>query len=251
MSRWVGGTVVNQKAWTDRLHSIYVTAPIEPFIAGQFTQIALQINGKLVFRPYSFSNASSDHTLEFYYSVLPNGEFTPKLLQLQSGDRISIARKAAGRFTLDTIADARDLWLLATGTGLGVFLSLLRSDELWKRFSNVVLGHSVRVGAELTHLDIISKITNEQGPRFHYIPIVTRELSPGTFNQRLPLLLQSHTLEQVVGLTIAPEHTHVMLCGNPLMVKDVMQVLAEKNLVLNHANKTGHITIESYWKEKK
>lgn len=251
MSRWVEGTVVNQKAWTDRLHSIYVLAPIEPFIPGQFTQIALQIEGKLVFRPYSFSNASSDHTLEFYYSVLSEGEFTPRLLQLQAGDRITIARKASGRFTLDMIPDARDLWLLATGTGLGVFLSLLRSDDLWKRFSKVVLAHSVRVGEELTHLDVISKITNEQGTRFHYIPIVTREMIPDAFNQRLPRLLQSQMLEQRIGLTIAPAHSHVMLCGNPLMVKDVMQVLAEKGLVLNHANKPGHITIESYWKEKK
>lgn len=250
MSRWVEGTVVKQKAWTGTLFSIYVKAPVEPFIPGQFTQIGMMADKEMIFRPYSFANPSNDPILEFYYNVVPEGQLTPMLMRLKSGDPISIARKPAGRFTLEHIPDASDLWLLATGTGLGVFLSLLQSTSMWERFSNVVLAHSVRLGFELTHMETIRRITQDQGERFRYIPIVTREEVPEAFNQRLPALIQSQALEHRAGVTLAPARSHVMLCGNPLMVKDVVAVLGEKDFVLHHPSQAGQITVESYWKEK-
>lgn len=250
MSRWIEGTVVKQKAWTETLFSIFVKAPIEPFIPGQFTQIGVRVEEEIVFRPYSFANSSDDPILEFYYNVSSEGQLTPMLMRLKSGDPISIARKPAGRFTLEPIPKVSDLWLLATGTGLGVFLSLLQSHLLWEKFSNVVLAHSVRFGIELTHWETIRRIAKDQGERFRYIPIVTREEVPDAFNQRLPVLIQLQTLEQKAGLMLIPACSHVMLCGNPLMVKEVVAMLAKKGFELHHPNQAGHITVESYWKEK-
>ena len=45
------------RRWTDKLYSLQLTADIAPFTAGQFTRLALDIDGERVARPYSFVNA--------------------------------------------------------------------------------------------------------------------------------------------------------------------------------------------------
>jgi ferredoxin-NADP reductase len=125
MSRWVEGSVVRLKPWTDRLYSIQVTAEIAPFVAGQFTRLALEIDGEVVARPYSFLNAPSDPLHEFYFVTVPGGPLTSRLIRLAPGDPILIAPKAAGFFTLGELSDAGVLWLLSTGTAIGPFLSIL------------------------------------------------------------------------------------------------------------------------------
>lgn len=232
MSRWVEGKVLAQKRWTDTLYSLYVEAPIEPFTAGQFAQIGLMMGGKIVFRPYSFVNEPNDPQLEFYYTHLSNGQLTEQLVQLKPNDMIYVSRRASGRFTLERVPDASTLWLIATGTGLGVFLSLLRTPILWERFKKVILVHSVRHHDELSHQDVISALI---GNRFQFIPIVTREKVANTLHHRIPRLIEDGQLELA-------SDSQVMLCGNPSMVKEVTHVLTSKGLL-------GQITVESYWKE--
>jgi ferredoxin--NADP+ reductase len=53
-------------------------------------------------------------------------------------------QQAIGYFTLDEIPDGENLWMLATGTALGVFLAILKTSIPWKRFKKVILIHSVR-----------------------------------------------------------------------------------------------------------
>ena len=57
MSKFLEGRVVNVERWTERLHSLQVEAPVEPFKAGQFGRLGLEIVGEMVVRPYSFVNA--------------------------------------------------------------------------------------------------------------------------------------------------------------------------------------------------
>jgi ferredoxin--NADP+ reductase len=57
MSTFLEGRVVNLERWTKRLHSLRVEAPVEPFKAGQFGRLGLEIVGEMVFRPYSFGSA--------------------------------------------------------------------------------------------------------------------------------------------------------------------------------------------------
>ena len=57
MSKWVQGRVVGNKRWTEQLFTLRVAAPVEPFQAGQFTRLALDIDGERVARAYSYVNA--------------------------------------------------------------------------------------------------------------------------------------------------------------------------------------------------
>lgn len=73
MSNWVQGQVVDNVKWTDELYTMQVKAPVEPFNAGQFTRLALDIDGERVARAYSYVNAPDDEFLEFYFNTVPDG----------------------------------------------------------------------------------------------------------------------------------------------------------------------------------
>lgn len=247
MSKWTQGKVVTQKEWAPGLYSLFIEAPILPFVAGQFTQISVDESQKL-FRPYSFANAPFEPILEFYYDLISGGKLSPFLAKLHPGDIAWVGTKAAGRFVLADVADAQTLWLFATGTGFGVFLSLLKTSEAWERFEHIVLVHSVRKVNSLTHYALIERWRQQYPGRFHWIPIVTREKVEGIFCDRMSVLLQTGKLEEMTQLPLTRITSQVMLCGNPVMVTDVSHLLEIRGLQMNRPHHPGHITVENYWK---
>src|SRR6266853_1669383 len=66
-------TVVDQKRWTEVLFTLCVKAEVAGFEAGQFAKLALEVEGEMVARPYSFVNAPKERPHEFYYVTLPEG----------------------------------------------------------------------------------------------------------------------------------------------------------------------------------
>lgn len=244
---WVEGEVVDLQVWTPGLFSLYVKAPIAPFIAGQFTQLCLNPDHPKLFRPYSFVNAPDEPILEFYFTLVNQGAFSHQLAKLTPKAQIWLAHKASGRFCLNIIKDAPILWLMATGTGLGVFLSMLKTLEVWQRFKKIVLLHSVRFKSELTHQDLITRWQTLYGQQFHYCPIVTREQFDPAYAERITKLIESRCLEEDLNLSLANE-SQIMLCGNPQMIKEVSLLLQARGLALNLPHKSGSITFENYWK---
>ncbi len=244
--KWVEGKIVGLKEWAPGLYSLYIDAPVNPFVAGQFTQIKSDESSTL-FRPYSFLNSPSEPLIEFYFTLVKQGQFSPFLAKLSENDKIWVAEKASGRFVLSEVPDAKVLWLFATGTGLGPFLSMLKTKPIWERFEHIVLTHSVRYANELTH-QLLIETWQEQYPQFHWIPVVTREQSQHAFNQRLPALLSEGKIESHAKLTLTKDNSQVMLCGNPQMIAQMSQLLLARSLLVNQAKNKGHITFENYWK---
>lgn len=242
------GRVVENRHWSDSLYSLRVEAPIKPFKAGQFAKLALSIAGELVARPYSLVNSPDDMVLEFYSIVIPEGPLSPRLAALSTGDTVLVSQAANGFLVLDEVPAGRDLWLLATGTGIGPFLSIIRTDQPWSRFEKVILVHAVRHRYELTYQDLISEVRARHGERFITAPFVSREKIKGTFSGRIPEAIDRGRLESHVQSIIAPGQSQVMICGNPAMVKDTTALLCEhKGLSKNRRRTPGHITVENYW----
>jgi ferredoxin--NADP+ reductase len=249
MSGWVDGTVVGLRQWTDRLYSLLVEADIPPFKAGQFTRVALDIDGERVARPYSFVNAPHDPLLEFYFITVPDGPLTRELVRLGPGDAIHLAGRSAGLLVLSELPDADSLWLLSTGTAIGPFLSILGDSEVWQRYARVVLVHSVRTRDELTYRDTIDRLSALHPGQLSYIPFVSREETATGINARVPAAIEDGRLEVHAGLPLTAETSQVMICGNPSMVRDTRAVLELRGLRKNRRREPGHITTEQYWKE--
>ena len=54
-------------------------------------------------------------------------------------------------------------------------------------------------------------------------------------------------LERAAGLALSPEHSRVMLCGNPQMIEDTRAVLKARNLNLALTRRPGQVAVENYW----
>ena len=245
-SNLVEGRVVENKHWTEHLYSLRVEAGDVPFTAGQFGKLALDIDGERIARPYSFVNAPHEPTLEFYSSIVPEGPLSPLLATLKSGDPVWVAGKGSGFLVLDEVPEGKYLWLLATGTALGPFLSILKTDVPWQRFERVVLVHSVRHAGELSYRDAIKQFEKEHSDRFTMIPFVSRERVGFAMHGRIPAAIEDGSLEKRGDIPF-DDDAQVMVCGNPGMVKDSTAVLQARGLRKNRRRTPGHITVERYW----
>ncbi len=247
MSAWVEGEVVRKTRWTERLFSLEVDAPVTPYRAGQFTKLALDIDGERVARPYSYVNAPDRRPLEFYLITVEDGPLSTRLDRLEVGDKLWVQARAAGMFTLSEVHDAKHLWLLSTGTALGVFLAILNSDEPWSRFDNVVLVHGVRTAPELTYRDAIERIRAQHPDQFRVISMVSREDADGALRGRLTHAIEDGRLEEHGGATLSPDTSQVMICGNSDMVRDTSALLEARGMKRNRRREPGHFTIEKYF----
>ena len=248
MSKWIEGTVVNLRQWTDELYSLQVEADVAPFTAGQFTRVALEIDGEMVARPYSFVNGPENPVHEFYFILVNDGPLTHELIKLERGDALFLAPRGAGFFILSELPEADTLWMLATGTALGPFLSILTTAEAWQRYRNIVLVHAVRTAEELTYGAEIRALLQQHPGQLQFIPFVSREDTDSSIRARVPAAIEDGRLEQRAGITITASDNQVMICGNPAMVSDTMAVLEARGLKKNRRREPGQITTEQYWK---
>jgi ferredoxin--NADP+ reductase len=243
--QWLEGRVIDNRRWTEALFSLRIAGVALSFEPGQFVRIALDIGGSRIARPFSLVNAPDDPVLEFYGIVVPEGPLSPRLARLAPGERLFVAPNPAGFLVLSEVRDAETLWLIATGTGIAPFLSILHTETPWRRFRNVVLVHAVRFSQELTYRESIDALRQSRGLK--YVSFVSREAAPGALAGRIPAAVRDGRLEAAAGLALASECSQVMLCGNPEMLKDTTAVLAERGMRKHRRRAPGHITVESFW----
>lgn len=250
---FVKGTVCGFTSWTENEFSIQVKADIQPYIAGQFTKLALKdSNGEWSRRAYSFVNSpnhSKGHQeMEFLIIDVESGNLSPHLAALKVGDTVFVGEKASGFMTLDEIpARVKDLWLLSTGTAIGPFLSILSELESQKRFEHVILVHAVRTQQELVYSDFIKRLQQKYAGRLIYIPIVSREKIVETLSGRIPALLKNRQLLNAAGINPTQDDSFFYLCGNPDMVHDTRDALLALGFEKHLRRSPGHFSSENYW----
>jgi len=244
-------TILSRTDWVaGKLFSLRVTRPVGyDFVAGQFARLGLPADENApeptIWRAYSMVSAPEDEWLAFYSIVVPEGEFTPRLARLQAGDAVYVNATAFGFLTLERFTPARDLWLLATGTGLSAYLSMLRDAQTWRQFARIILVHGVRTADELAYRADLQALARTHA--LIYLPIATREALPGCPQARLTTLIANGGLEAAAGISLDPEHARIMLCGNPDMVSDARKLLAERGFKTGRRGVPGNLAVENYW----
>ncbi len=246
MVDWVQAEVVERRDWNGHLFSLRFAAPLAPFSAGQFVRVALDIDGERVARPYSLVNAPHEPVHEIYFNIVPEGPLSPRLATLTRGDTLWVTPKTNGFLTLDEVPPARDLWMLATGTAIGPFLSILKTKLPWQRFEHIVLGHSVRTQDERCYQDVIDALREDHGEQFQFVPFITRENCADGLEQRIPACIESGALERQVGLDLHPDKSHVLLCGNTNMLNDTLACLERRGMQRHRRREPGHVGMEKY-----
>lgn len=254
-SKMTSQTITSVHHWTDNLFSINITRPADyTFVAGQFSRLGLLVNGEMVWRAYSVTSAEHADTLEFYVIGVPDGLFTTALAKLGPGDTIYLDKTSFGFMTADRFSAGRDLWMLATGTGLGPFVSILYQEAVWQQFDRLILVHGVRKSDELTYQETLATLATQAKARglrasLQIIGAVTREtqIPDGSLSGRITTLLQDGTLEKAAGTTITTDNARLMLCGNPEMITDTRELLKSKGFTPLRRDGSGQFVSENYW----
>lgn len=255
-------TVTQVTHWVpQKLFSFSTTKPAGfVYTPGQFARLGLPLQAAAdarpeIWRAYSMVTAPQQDGLEFYSILVPGGEFTPRLARLSVGDSIYIDKSAFGFLTLDRFEPGGNLWLIATGTGLSAYLSLLQDPNTWLLFNRIILVHGVRQAAELAYQEKIRSWV-AHGPRptgaktltkLDYLPIATREALAHTPKERITTLIANGQLEALAGCSLDPATSKVMLCGNPDMLLEARKLLSERGFAVGRRGNPGNLAVENYW----
>lgn len=262
-SKYTRQTITSVHTWVpDKLFSVRVTRDEAfTFLPGQFARVGLPgaedpDGPPTLWRAYSMVSAPHEPWLEFYSIVVPEGLFSPRMARLQPGDALYVEKAPYGFLTLERFAPDGDLWLLASGTGLSAYLSILRDPAVWRAYRRVIVVHGVRTMAELAYRDEIeswrrdpalAEVFAADPGKLVYLPIATREAVPGMPQARITTLIADGRLEQLAGQPLDPETAKVMLCGNPAMLAEARKLLGDRGFKPGRRGIPGNLAVENYW----
>lgn len=205
---------------------------------------------KMIKRAYSIASAPLQlEYMEFYVALVAEGALTPRLWKVKQGGRIWMDPKIYGNFTLEGVPEDQNLIMVATGTGIAPFVSMLkyyRHKNRWKRF---VILHGARYVADLGYRDELLQIASED-PDVFYEATVTREPEDAPWKGlrgRVHRFLDPGPFREVFGFDLRPEDCHVFLCGNPDMIKEAQANLEQRGFRQHTKRKPGQLHIERYW----
>lgn len=254
-SAWHEPRILWTRRWTDRLFSFAVERPESfRFRSGEFVMLGLPAEagaGKPTLRAYSIASPNWSDELEFFSIQVPDGPLTSRLGRLAARDRILLGRKPTGTLVLDALTPGRRLFLIASGTGLAPWLSVLRDPETYERFDQIVVTHTVREVRDLAYRPFLTRDVFDdplvgdlaQG-RLLYYPTVTRE----AFEQsgRITRRIDDGALFSDLGLSSGfdPATDRAMLCGSTAMIRDVAALLEQAGLTEGSNAAPGDYVLE-------
>jgi len=205
---------------------------------------------KLIRRAYSIASTNLERRyVEFYLTLITSGQLTPRLFALRHGSQLFLGPKASGVFTLDRVAPDKSVILIATGTGLAPYLSMMRTMLLKETERRFVVLHGARYGWDLGYRGELESLARLR-PNFTYIPSITRPDQDPHFQGytgRVQTLLEQGVVQKESGVPLDPSKADVFLCGNPEMVKVVKALLEVKGFKAHQNGVPGTIHIEEYW----
>jgi len=250
-------TVTWVQHWTPSLFSFRTTRdPALRFASGQFVMVGLmKDDGKPLVRAYSIASPAWHEELEFYSIKVPDGPLTSRLQNIKVGDQVLIGRKPTGTLVLDGLKPGKRLYMIGTGTGLAPWLSLARDPEVYERFDEVIVTHTVREVADLNYRELLEdELPNDEylgelsGPKLRYYPTVTRE--EFRTKGRITDLIASGKLFEDLGVPpLDPAVDRLMLCGGPSVLADLKQMLIERGYQEGSLANPGDFVLEKAFVE--
>ena len=236
------------RRWTPMLWSLRIDRPEDfRFAPGHYAKLGLEgVDGQTVWRPYSIVSATDDPELEFLIVLIPGGAFSEPLSRIEVGQSVQLASALFGFFLEPQLAPGDTLWMLATGTGLGPYVSLLRTSGALDRYRHLIVVHSVRQAAELAYRDELEAMAATD-TRLSYLPIVTREAGASPLHGRMPALIADGALQQHARATLDPATSRVMVCGNPDFTTDMRALLNARGFLPCRRGNAGSMLFEKYW----
>lgn len=204
----------------------------------------------MIRRAYSIASSSLERRyVEIYLTLITSGALTPRLFALKHGSRLFLGPKASGIFTLDKVPTEKAVVLVATGTGLAPYVSMLRTMLINDGQRKFVVLHGARYSWDLGYRGELESLSRLR-PNFTYIPSITRPDEDPHFigyTGRIQALIEQGVVEKESGVVLEPAKAEVFLCGNPEMVKVATALLQSRGFAAKGGAVPVTIHVEEYW----
>ena len=244
--KYQGGRITWRKDYGPDLWSVRI-APDNPisFEPGQYATLGVEDSGKVIERAYSVVSSPAESELEFFFELVPQGQLTPRLYELKTGDRVLIRHRAKGAFTLDRRNPHKDHFFVTTVTGIAPVVSIVRTlrKEPVPDVRIVVLQAASR-SHELGYQQELEAAAKESGGWLRYVPVVSRPWEDAAWKGevgRAEDVVRKHLDES----GFHPGSTTAYLCGHPAMIEN------GKGILLRRGFERENIHVEVYWMPKK
>jgi len=210
--------------------------------------------GTLIRRAYSIASSPRVRDfLEFYVNLVPGGVFTPRLFNLKIGDRVWLSQRITGAFRFDRVPEDTNVILVANGSGLAPYLSMLTTHLELATQRHVVLVHGVRHSWDLGYRSTLMAMQSLR-PHFTYVPVISRPtFEPVPWRgatAHVQDVWMNGALKHACGFVPTPDSTHVFLCGSPDMIESMTELLAREGFEEQARNTPGQVRVERYWPKK-
>lgn len=207
--------------------------------------------GKLIKRAYSIASSSQQSEyLELFVTLVKSGSLTPRLFAMQPGDRLWLNHKISGMFTLAQVPDGQNIVMVATGTGLAPYMSMLRTELQCDGRGRMAILLGARHSWDLGYRSELFTI-QRMCRNFFFVPTISRPDDeavawPGEVGY-VQDLWQKGEVERGWGIAPDPANTHVFLCGNPGMIEQMIDLLATEGFREHSKTEPGQVHAEKYW----
>lgn len=234
--------------WSDRTFSFKTTrSNTFRFTAGEFAMIGLRADNRNILRAYSVVSPPWKEELEFLSIKIQDGDLTSRLQHIKVGDEVILAEKTTGTLVNNALNKGGELYMLATGTGLAPFMSLIRDLETLETWDKIHIIHSVRDEKDLAYYTDLSNSFKEGEPelfeliepRLMYKPILTGKGEKRITNQ----LYDS-------DININYKRDKIMLCGNLEFNQEVSEWCLKQGMHEGSIREPGDFVIEKAFVEK-
>tara|TARA_B000000557_G_scaffold229350_1_gene201418 strand:- start:2701 stop:3468 length:768 start_codon:yes stop_codon:yes gene_type:complete len=248
--------VLEVKHYTDRLFHFKTTRDSGTrFRDGEFLMIGLEVEGKPLLRAYSVASPNYEEYMEWFSIKVPNGPLTSRLQHIKPGDEVITNSKAVGTLVLDNLKQGRNLYMLATGTGVAPFMSLVRGVDTYDHYDNVILLWSTRLVKELAYKDFLEGLNDHeiwgeitQG-KFKFYPSVTREDFINT--GRITNAMYDGSVYEKLGVEpFDKEKDSAMICGSMPMNLEFKEYFEKMGCKEGNSQTRGDYVLEKSFVEK-
>ena len=239
-------TVTEVKHWSSKTFTFKTTRNSGfRFNNGEFVMLGIEHNGKKIVRAYSMASANYEQHLEWLSIKIDDGRLTSRLQHIEVGDKIIMNSKSTGSLVIDYLKPGRNLYLIATGTGLAPFLSIIKDLELYDRFNKVILTHTVRKPEELVYRKYLENFNEEFNyvtkGNFTYFNTLTQAVWPRT--GRITTWIIQNKL-QIIDDKIDYEVDRFMVCGSQGLNQDMIVHFESKEMKEGNTRLVGDFVVE-------
>ncbi len=209
-------TLIEKKCIGDEMYEIRFAKPKNfAFQAGQFVQIVIPQGENSVFRSYSISSTPQEDYIELCVKLFPDGVGSNYFRSKEIGQEI-ILKDPAGRFVLDSVPE--DVYFIATGTGLGPIMGIIRDElENKKNKNKLHLIFGIRHEKNIFWADRLDELQKNHSNFTYSLTLSQPEDSWTGLRGRVTEHLPADT-----------SNLHAFLCGSADMVKTVREMLTTR-----------------------